>query len=264
MNHSEIVFGPISSRRLGRSLGIDLLMGKICCQDCIYCEVGRTETLTSLRKEYIPAEKVTAALDKVLQTAPALDFITFSGLGEPTLSTAIGPVIRFIKKNYPQYKVCVLTNGMLLGDPAVRQDIAEADLVIPSLDASNGDEFLKINRPVADISFAQFIAGLKAFTMSFPGEIWLELFIVPGINDSDRSIERFAGIIGNLKVTLIQLNSLDRPGTEEDVSVSSGENAVRFAEVLSFFAETEILGSALRSQQQAKKLIFPLKKMKNT
>ena len=98
MNHSEIVFGPISSRRLGRSLGIDLLMSKICCQDCIYCEVGRTETLTSLRKEYIPAKKVTAALDKVLQTAPALDFITFSGLGEPTLSTAIGPVIRFIKK----------------------------------------------------------------------------------------------------------------------------------------------------------------------
>ena len=136
MRKKEIVFGPIASRRLGRSLGIDPVMRNICCQDCIYCEAGRTEILTMKREEFIPASQIIEELDKVLQTTDALDYITFSGAGEPTLSTAIGPVVSFIKEKYPQHPVCLLTNGMLLHDRQLRQEIARVDLVIPSLDGS--------------------------------------------------------------------------------------------------------------------------------
>lgn len=241
MNHTDIVFGPVLSRRLGRSLGVDLLMEKICCQDCIYCEVGRTRQLTSQRKEYIPAAEVIRCLDRFLASPPPLDYITYSGMGEPTLSTAIGPVTAHIKQHYPQYKVCVLTNGMLLGNADVQRDLAPADLVIPSLDASCAGEYLKVNRPVADISYETFLAGLRDFCSVFTGEIRLELFIVPGANDSDEAVGRFADIIKTLKVSQIQLNSLDRPGTEEDVAVPSKENAMRFLKALSPLADTLIV-----------------------
>lgn len=242
MKQREIVFGPIASRRLGRSLGIDPIMRNICCQDCIYCEAGRTEILTMKREEFIPASQIIEQLDKVLKDKPELDYITFSGAGEPTLSTAIGPVISFLKANYPQHPVCVLTNGMLLHGRQLREEIAQADLIIPSLDASCAEEFTAINRPAQDIDFETFTAGLTQFTQEFKNRIYLELFIVPGINDSDASIIRFAQIIQNMRLDKIQLNALDRCGTEDDVPVSSAENAARFAAVLSKFANVEFVG----------------------
>ena len=241
MKKHGIVFGPVASRRLGRSLGVDLLLEKICCQDCIYCEAGKTEQLTCARKEYVPLQKIKEALTGVLNENPELDHITFSGSGEPTLSTAIGDVIGFLKQNFPQYQVCVLTNGMLLGDPELQQEIAEADLVIPSLDASCAGEFTAVNRPVKEISFEQFISGMETFSRQFNGKIYLEIFIVPGINDSPGSIDRFAGIVSRLKVTKIQLNSLDRPGTESNISAVPEETAARFAAALSPFADVEII-----------------------
>ena len=157
MKKHDIVFGPILSRRLGRSLGIDPIMRNICCQDCIYCEAGKTEILTLKRDEYVPFDNIISELDKVLKDSPELDYITFSGLGEPTLNLKIGDVIRHLKKNYPQHPVCLLTNGMLLGDPQVQQDVADVDLVIPSLDASNAEEFARINRPGSEMDFDTFI-----------------------------------------------------------------------------------------------------------
>ena len=250
MKKHEIVFGPIHSRRLGRSLGIDPVMRNICCQDCIYCEAGRTEILSIRRDEYVSADRIISQLKSVLQSSPELDYITFSGLGEPTLNTGIGKVTGFLKKNYPHYPVCLLTNGMLLGDPQVREDVAGVDLVIPSLDASNAEEFKQINRPVQDMDFAAFISGLTEFTHIFTGRIWLELFIVPGINDSADSIARFSQIIRKMRLDKIQLNALDRPGTENGVPVSSAENAERFTEVLRDFCEVEFVG---RCNHSAKK-----------
>ena len=242
MKKHDIIFGPVNSRRLGRSLGIDPVMRNICCQDCIYCEAGKTEILTLKRDEYVPLDDIISGLDKVLKDSPDLDYITFSGLGEPTLNLNIGGVIAHLKKNYPQYPVCVLTNGMLLGDPQVQQDIAGADLVIPSLDASNAEEFARINRPGNEMDFDTFTAGLTQFTHIFKGKIYLELFIVPGINDSDGSIARFAEIIRTMRLDKIQLNALDRPGTENDIIISSSENAARFSAVLSAFAQVEFVG----------------------
>ena len=242
MKKHDIVFGPILSRRLGRSLGIDPVMRNICCQDCIYCEAGKTEILTLKRDEYVPLDNIISELDKVLKDSPELDYITFSGLGEPTLNLKIGDVIRHLKKNYPQHPVCLLTNGMLLGDPQVQQDVADVDLVIPSLDASNAEEFARINRPGSEMDFDTFITGLAHFTHIFKGKIYLELFIVPGINDSDESIARFAEIIRTMRLDKIQLNALDRPGTENDIVISSSENAARFAAVLGKFAQVEFVG----------------------
>ena len=242
MKKHDIVFGPILSRRLGRSLGIDPIMRNICCQDCIYCEAGKTEILTLKRDEYVPLDNIISELDKVLKDSPELDYITFSGLGEPTLNLKIGDVIRHLKKNYPQHPVCLLTNGMLLGDPQVQQDVADVDLVIPSLDASNAEEFARINRPGSEMDFDTFITGLAHFTHIFKGKIYLELFIVPGINDSDESIARFAEIIRTMRLDKIQLNALDRPGTENDIVISSSENAARFSAVLGAFAQVEFVG----------------------
>ncbi len=253
MKKHDIVFGPVLSRRLGRSLGIDPVMRNICCQDCIYCEAGKTEILTTKRDEYVAFDNIISALEEVLKDAPELDYITFSGLGEPTLNSKIGDVIRYLKKNYPQYPVCVLTNGMLLGDPQVQRDIAEADLVIPSLDASNAEEFSLVNRPGTEIDFDTFIAGLTQFTHIFKGKIHLELFIVPGLNDSDDSIARFAEIISTMRLDKIQLNALDRPGTENNIVISSAENAARFSSVLGAFAQVEFVGRIKQSPERTDK-----------
>ena len=237
---NNIVFGPIASRRLGRSLGIDLLMKKICCQDCVYCEAGKTEIHTLERKSYVPLADVLDQLNAVLKKDPALDYVTFSGTGEPTLSSDIGRVIDFLKDAWPRYRVCVLTNGMLLGDPRVRRDMARADLIVPSLDASDAEEFEKINRPVPGSDFEEFARNLAAFTREFSGQVWLEIFIVPGVNDSDASIERFLRLAGTMRLDRIQLNSLDRPGTD-DVAVSTEKNAQRFIDALSDVAPTEFI-----------------------
>lgn len=237
------VFGPIASRRLGRSLGIDLLQQKICCQDCVYCEAGRTQQLTCRRDLYVPTQEVLRQLDEVLAQNIELDHITFSGAGEPTLHSEIGIVIRHIKQHYPQYRICVLTNGMLLNDKQLQQELLPADLLIPSLDASNEEEFRKINRPSAEIDFQTFLSGMEEFTHLFGGKVFLELFIVPGVNDSDESVSAFARIIKKLRVDKVQLNSLDRPGTEEDVEIASLQNAGRFVRVLSESVPVEVIGS---------------------
>ena len=237
------VYGPINSRRLGKSLGVDLIIPKVCPLDCIYCEARATTDLTMERREYVKINEVLEEIDQVLSEIPVPDYITFSGAGEPTLHSEIGVVIRHIKQHYPQYRICVLTNGMLLKDRTLQQELLPADLLIPSLDASNEEEFRKINRPAAEIGFQTFLSGMEEFTHLFSGKVFLELFIVPGVNDSDESISAFARIIKKLRVDKVQLNSLDRPGTEEDVEIASIHNAERFVRVLSETVPVEVIGS---------------------
>ena len=160
------VFGPVASRRLGVSLGIDLVPHKTCSLDCVYCEARRTTCLTTARKEYVPIAEVLQELDQVLKTAPELDFITFSGSGEPTLNSGIGRVVDFIKEHYPQYPVSLLTNGCSLGDREVRREIARVDRIVPSLDASNEEEFRLVSEfrcggSDAFLSFVEELIGAK-------------------------------------------------------------------------------------------------------
>jgi wyosine [tRNA(Phe)-imidazoG37] synthetase (radical SAM superfamily) len=236
------VFGPVASRRLGVSLGVDLVTRKSCSLNCIYCEAGETTQLTSERREYVPVAEVIAQLDEVLKAGPQLDFITFSGAGEPTLNSGIGQVTAFLKKKYPQYTICLLTNAVAFNDPDLLDEIVGIDLVVPSLDASSEEEFHAINRPAPGVTFAGLLAGLEHFCRTTRAKVYLELFIVPGVNDSDAAIARFAAIIRKLKVDKVQLNTLDRPGCVDWVKPSTAANTRRFIAALEPIVPVEAVG----------------------
>lgn len=250
---SQYVFGPVASRRLGVSLGIDLVPSKTCSLNCVYCEAGETDALLLERREYVPIDEVLVQLEKVLESNIKIDYLTFSGAGEPTLNSGIGRVVDFIKSRYPQYPVCLLTNGTLLGDPQLQKEIEKVDLVIPSLDASSQEEFDKINRPVPGLDFDSFCRGLFEYGRIRTSKVWLELFIVPDVNDSDESIARFAGIVKAFNPDKVQLNTLDRPGCVDWIKPSSRENTLRFVRALEPFVPVEAVGpfryksAALRS-----------------
>lgn len=145
-------YGPVFSRRLGRSLGIDLIPPKTCSFDCVYCECGVTTRLTTSRALFFPESDVLAEVDRVLQTGPDAEYVTFAGSGEPTLSLSLGPVIRLIKKYYSRYRVAVITNGSLCRDPEVISALLPADLIIPTLSSARQETFLQVQRPVSGIS----------------------------------------------------------------------------------------------------------------
>ncbi len=207
------LFGPVPSRRLGMSLGIDLVPAKVCSLDCVYCEVGNTTLHTLERKEYIPYKEIITELKSYFQNNPDPDYITFSGSGEPCLNTRIGDVLLFIKENKPGIPVALLTNGTLFFDPAVRAAIADADLVLPSLDAVTEKAFKKINRPVAGLTVDHHIQGLLDFSREYRGKTWLEVLILPGFNDDEEELLAMKEIIMQISPDAIQLNTLDRPGT---------------------------------------------------
>jgi wyosine [tRNA(Phe)-imidazoG37] synthetase (radical SAM superfamily) len=238
----KYLFGPVASRRLGISLGVDLVPFKTCSINCVYCESGATTNLTLKRREYIPTDEVIKELDELLSSNPEIDYLTFSGAGEPTLNSGIGRVISFVKTNYPQYKICLLTNATLFSDPELLEEIADIDLCIPSLDASTEEEFNIINRPSSELDFTTYLDALIKYCQKSKAEIWLELFIVPGKNDSDESIKRFTKIIKQAKPDKVQLNTLDRPGTVDWINPSSGENTMRFVQALEPIIPVEAVG----------------------
>ena len=227
------IFGPVPSRRLGRSLGIDLLSRKTCSLDCVYCECGPTEELVSERREYVPTQDVLDELDAVLAEAPSLDSITFSGNGEPCLHLHIGKIINYIKDKYPQYTVTVLTNGTLMTDPVVRAELARADRVVPSLDAVSEEAFTAVNRPALELSNQTIIEGLIRFRQEYAGQLWLEIFIVPGLNDSPEELAKLAAAADRIRPERIQINSLDRPPAYGGISAPSPE---RLQEISAFFS----------------------------
>ena len=200
------IFGPVPSRRLGRSLGVDLVTHKTCTLNCVYCECGKTTRLTLKRNPYVPGDDLRKELGRLLSTEPALDFITFSGAGEPTLNSDIGEIIRFIKTDYPQYKVALLTNGTLLYQPEVRAQLFGADLIVASLDAATETTFLRINRPHPELEVSQIIDGLAVFRKQFAKSFWIEIFIVPGVNDNESELEKI-----KIGVPWIKINSFFQP-----------------------------------------------------
>ncbi len=213
----KYLFGPVPSRRLGMSLGVDLVPNKVCSLDCVYCEVGKTTKLTTERREYIKSEKIKAELTNYFQNNPDPDFVTFSGYGEPTLHIHIGEILQFIKLIKPDIPVAVLTNGTLLSDKQVRKSLFLADIVLPSLDAATENIFQKINRPSGDLKIENYLKGLIDFRIEFKGKIWLEVFILPGYNDDEHELGELKNVILKLNPDSVQLNTLDRPGTVADV-----------------------------------------------
>lgn len=210
----KYIFGPVPSRRLGISLGVDIMPHKTCSLNCVYCECGATTNLTIKRGEYIPVEFIREELKNFLSGNPKLDFITFSGSGEPTLHTGINEIVDFIKADYPQYKLALLTNSTLFSQCNVIEHVLGMDIIIASLDAATEKIFVKINRPHPDLDFKQIIDGLICLRKKFSGQLWMEFFLVPGINDNEIELGKIKNLLANVKPDKIQINTLDRPGTE--------------------------------------------------
>jgi len=230
----KYLFGPVPSRRLGMSLGVDLVPRKVCSLDCVYCEVGKTTCLTTERKEYIPYNKVVAELEHYFKNSPYPDYITFSGSGEPTLNSRLGDIIKFIKSKKPSIPIAVLTNGTLMSDVGLQEELMQADLVLPSLDAATAEIFKKINRPARRLNIENIIQGLADFSNKFNGKIWLEVFLLPGYNYDDQEIAEIGLAINRIKPDSVQLNTLDRPGTEKDLHSASRAQMERIKKIWGF------------------------------
>ena len=209
----KYLFGPVPSRRLGLSLGVDIIPLKVCTLDCVYCQIGRTTEKAIERKDYVPVSAVLDELRGRLAQGLEADFITISGSGEPTLNLRLGDIVAGIKK-LTGIPVAIITNGTLLYREDVRADCARADVVVPSLDAGDEQTFEKINRPCRDISFEKLIAGLVAFREEFDGQIWLEVFLIEGFNTDVEQISRIKELIKLIKPDKVQLNTAVRPTAE--------------------------------------------------
>lgn len=225
------LYGPVPSRRLGQSCGIDIVPFKVCTLDCVYCQLGRTTEKTLERKEYVPVEPVLAELRERLEQGLEADFITIGGSGEPTLNSRLDELIDGIKK-MTDIPVVILTNSTLLTEKDVRADCAKADVVLPSLDAGDEQSFQKINRPHADISIEKLISGLCAFRNEFAGVIWLEVFLVDGMNTDAGQIGKIKDAIERIGPDKIQLNTAVRPTAEASIKRVAAEKLGAIAEEL--------------------------------
>lgn len=240
----SLIFGPVPSRRLGWSLGIDIIPFKSCTQDCIYCQLGKAPHPTTIeRKSYIDVNELIEQLNAKISQGQTIDFITISGSGEPTLNIDLGTIIDSIRK-ISSIPIAIITNGTLLHLDQVRKDCAMADLVIPSLDAVNQQMFEKINRPHNDITFDKLVDGLKKFRNEYKGKFWLEVFLVKNINTDIKSLEFFRDIINQINPDKVHLNTAVRPTAEKDVNIADLEimkNAVNIigekAEITADFAK---------------------------
>lgn len=235
------LFGPVSSRRLGLSLGIDLVPFKTCSLNCIYCECGRTTNLTFEIDEYFPTLDVINEIRKYLSLRPKIDIITFSGSGEPTLHCGIDKIINLLKEDFPEYLVSVITNGTLLNLESVRRSIQNADMVLPSLDAVTEEVFNKIARPVKGITAQKIIDGLIKFRREFRGKIILEIFIVPKVNNTETELKGIRQACLKINPDKIHLNTIDRPGTEEWIEPATIEELFDIKSLLAPL-EVEIIG----------------------
>jgi len=207
----EYIFGPVPSRRLGRSLGVDLVPFKTCSYDCIYCQLGRTTNKTIQRKEWVPIDIAIDQLKAKLSSKP--DYITLSGSGEPTLYSRLKDLISRIKE-ITDIPVAVLTNGSLLWLPEVRGALKSADLVVPSLDAGSSQIFQYVNRPHSDITFSKMLDGLVKFRDDYSGKYWLEVFVLAGVTTPETEINRLKTCISSICPDKVQVNTVTRPPAE--------------------------------------------------
>ena len=231
----KYIYGPVQSRRLGLSLGLSLTPYKVCSFDCVYCQLGKTNKLTLQRQEYIPINEILEELQAWILAHPQevkeINYLTFSGAGEPTLNKKLGELIAEVKKR-AAVPVAVITNASLLPDSQVRSALMQADLIVPSLDAVTVSVFEKIDRPHADIRIEQIINALIQLRKEFRGKIWLEVMIVRGKNDDLRHIRKLKEVIDSINPDKIQLNSPVRTTSEPDILPIDKNKLKKIKEIL--------------------------------
>jgi wyosine [tRNA(Phe)-imidazoG37] synthetase (radical SAM superfamily) len=229
----KYVFGPVPSRRLGQSLGIDTIPLKTCNWNCIYCQLGRTHPLTNERKAYIPCEDILAEVKSALatHTPGEIDWVTFVGSGEPLLHVKMGWLIQQVK-TMTKLPVAVITNGSLLYLPEIRQELISADAVMPSLDAGNADLYRKLNRPHAQVTFKRLVDGLIAFREEYQGKLWVEVMLIQSWNDSESALQEIADILAHVQPDEVHLLLPTRPPAETWVRPANEEGLLRARAIL--------------------------------
>jgi wyosine [tRNA(Phe)-imidazoG37] synthetase (radical SAM superfamily) len=230
------LFGPVPSRRFGRSLGIDLVPYKTCSFDCIFCQLGHTTNKTIDRREYVPVGEVISEVHDWLEKDGKADFITFSGSGEPTLNSQIGRVIE-AARSISKIPVAVLTNGTTLNVPSIRADIAKAHIVKISLSAWNQSSLEQINRPYQSVNMKEIIESFSTFRNEFEGELWIEVFLVPDINTGPEYVSQIAALVKTICPSRIQINTAVRPPTEDYVLTMPWEEMKKLAKLFTPPAE---------------------------
>ncbi len=225
----KYVFGPVPSRRLGRSLGVDLAPRKVCSFDCCYCQVGRTTRLSAALEHFAPVQPILAEIAEKLRAGPRPDHITLSGSGEPTLNADLAEIITGVRK-LTDVPIAILTNGSMLRLPEVRAACAQADVVLPTLDAPDEETFQKIHRPAPGVTLEETLRGLELFRREFRGQIWVEVFLIAGVNTAPEQIRRIREKIERFNPDRIQLNTAVRP------TADAGVRALTEAELASICA----------------------------
>jgi len=223
MEEYRYLFGPVPSRRFGRSLGVDLNPYKTCSFDCVFCQLGRTTEKTITRREYVPTERVLSELHEWLDKDGRADYITLSGSGEPSLHSRFGEVLEFIRSQ-STIPAVLLTNGTMLNLQEVRDAAACADVVKTSLSAWDQPSYIWMNRPHPQLRFDHLIEGQKAFRAQFKGELWMEVFLVEGINSFPGDIQKIATLAGEIGPDRIHLNTSVRPPAEDFAAALSKEH----------------------------------------
>jgi wyosine [tRNA(Phe)-imidazoG37] synthetase (radical SAM superfamily) len=242
---TKYIFGPVPSRRLGRSLGVDLVPYKTCTYDCIYCDLGRTTQKTMTRQPYVTSDEIRRELESTLSSLHEKpDYITLSGSGEPTLNQNLGRIIRAVK-SLTSIPLAVLTNGSLLFWQDVRDDLCEADVVIPSLDAATPLVFDHVNRPHPLLNLEEILGGLAQFRKEFRNQIWLEVLLCRGVNDDHGEVERIKEAVDRIEPDRLQLNTCVRPPAEEFAFPLTAEELHETAERLG--RGTEIISECAAS-----------------
>lgn len=229
----KYIFGPVPSRRLGRSLGIDPVPLKTCNWNCVYCQLGRTRPLTNSRREYFPRHEILIEAEQALvaHQPGQIDWVTFVGSGEPTLYEGLGWLIRKVKE-ITQLPVAVITNGSLLHLPEVRGELSAANAVLPSLDAGNPDLYRKINRPWPKLTFEAYLQGLIAFRYEYTGQLWIEIMLVKGLNDTDQALQEIAAALNTIRPDQIHLMQPVRPPAESWVQPPDKDGLERAQAIL--------------------------------
>jgi len=247
-SHEYNLYGPVPSRRLGLSLGVDVIPYKVCCYDCIYCQLGRTTRLIASPERLADPGDVIREIEQWVRHGGTADYITFAGSGEPTLNAGLGEMVSATKA-LTGIPVAVITNGALLGMPEVREAVSKADVLLPSLDAGTESVFQAINRPAPGLSFTDMTEGLVRAGREFAGSIWLEIMLGRGVNDSDDelvAIEKIARRIGPDK---LQINTVERPSRSGDARAASGGRLMRACWILGETAE--IIAGSIASAEES-------------
>jgi len=241
------LFGPVPSRRLGRSLGIDLVPMKTCSMNCVFCQLGSCAKTTLDRREYVPLKALFSELKRWKSLQIPADFATLSGSGEPTLHHDFGEVLRFARDT-TGLQTALLSNGSLFYLPEVRKAATEADVVKLSLSAWDPASFEAVNRPAAGLSFEKTIAGQQQFRNEFTGPLWLEIFLVPGLNTEPEALEKIAQLANRIAPDRIQLNTAVRPAAEPGIRPLDAE---RMQEIAAFFGpQAEVIAEAAKKPPQ--------------